>query len=726
MAKTQRAAAPAPRAVRLERWDVLGFVGCALAGIGILALIGIFTREGFVVAAVGAAFAEIFGRTAPIAAIASTLVGPPLLLSGTRRQVAIGIGPIVAAVVFVLGLSGLAGLAASEITATAEGGGWIGKILGEGLAAGVGEVPAYALLAVASIAAAAYALLASSRGAAATRFAGRMLINGTSRLLEVAGRGGMATGRLLKPVFRPRSDKPSADPLYKPPAISETPPRADEVDPRPEDWQQEPLIRTTPVAAATLPASGGDNDGPWLLPPIELLHPAAPAADVPDTEIRAKANVIADTLDSFNIEATVPEAIPGPVVTQYLVRPGAGVKVSRITALINDLALKLAAHSIRIEAPVPGRPYLGIELPNDEPLVVTVREVMESEAWVSSTSNLKIALGKDVAGAVRVVDLTAMPHLLIAGATGSGKSVCLTSLITGLLAQATPEELHLVLIDPKMVELVTFDGVPHLRMPVITDVEDVVPVLTWVSREMARRYRIFNKASVRNISSYNSNPTDATSGKPLPYLVVVIDELADLMMTAPGDVERLLARLAHLARATGIHLVISTQRPSVDVITGLIKANFPTRISFMVSSQADSRTILDSGGAERLIGRGDMLFSPPEGGSPSRIQGVYASDEEIKAVVDHWRAQGEPQIVTAQELREAGEQIDDGDEEIYVAATELVMRHETITPDLLSRELRVGRSKAQNLAMQLEEDGFVGPPEPQSMRRRVLDRDTAE
>ena len=720
MAKTRRAAAPAPRPTRMERWDALGLVGIVLSALGLTAFIGLFSRDGFVVAASGAVFIEVFGRAASIAALACILVGPALLLSGVRKRPIIGPGHVAAAVVFVLGLAALVGLAAPEDALAAHSGGWVGRFIGHGLAASVGGAPAYALLAVATVAAVGYALLASARGAATTRFTGRLLIDGAVRVARIAAATASAAKRRLGPIFRPQSaDKPR--PASDSPAPAADSPEEVNGSSKPEDWEQGPLIRTAPTVA-TAPAAEDDDEGPWTLPPMDLMQPTPPATDVPDAEIRAKAQVIVDTLASFNIEASVPEAIPGPVVTQYLVRPGTGVKVARITALANDLALKLAARSLRIEAPVPGRPYLGIELPNDEPLVVSVREVMEAEAWVASRSNLKLALGKDVAGMVRVVDLTAMPHLLIAGSTGAGKSVCLTSLITGLLCQTTPDELHLVLIDPKMVELVTFDGVPHLRMPVVTDIDDAVPVLTWVSREMARRYRIFNKAGVRNLKSYNANPTEATDSKPLPYLVTVIDELADLMMTAPGDVERLLARLAQLARATGIHLVVSTQRPSVDVVTGLIKANFPTRISFMVSSQADSRTILDGAGAERLIGRGDMLFAPPEGGKPIRVQGVFTDDAEINAVVDHWRAQGEPQTLTTDDLRDAVEQGDSEEDELYVSATELVMRHESITPDLLSRELRVGRSKAQKLAMQLEAEGFVGPPEPQSARRQVLQR----
>ncbi len=447
---------------------------------------------------------------------------------------------------------------------------------------------------------------------------------------------------------------------------------------------------------------------------------------MPEDEILAKAAVIENTLASFGIESVVAEAIPGPVVTQYLVRPGTGVKVSRITALANDLALKLAAKSIRIEAPVPGRPYIGVETPNDRPAIVTIRELMESQTWASSDARIRVALGKDVAGQVRIADLTAMPHLLIAGATGAGKSVCLTSLISCLVYQLTPAEMQLILIDPKMVELVTFQGLPHLRMPVITDVDEAVPVLTWVSAEMARRYRMFNKAGVRNIEGFNAKAADEAGLEHLSYLVVVIDELADLMMTASGDVERLLARLAQMARATGIHLVISTQRPSVDVITGLIKANFPTRVSFMVSSQADARTILDTAGAERLIGRGDMLFAPPDGAATTRIQGVFASDAEIAAVVDHWRRQGEPELIGATEINQSLNDSHNRDERLYVEATELIMRHDSVTPDFVSRELGVGRRMALGLIERLVEEGFLGEPEPQSLRRPVLQRETAE
>ena len=731
MPKTRKSAAGGASGLRVERWDVLGFLGFMLGALGLLALIGQFSRDGLVVAAVGTGMAEIVGRAAPLAALALLVLGPVILVAGARRRLIIGRGHLAAVLLFVTALTALADLAARDgAPAVSQAGGWIGRRVGDGLFVSVGLGPAYLILGLAAVASLAFAITALPWGVTAIRVLGRGVIVAVNVAARAARRAGQRLGARAKPLFRPAgtdSDRPRASEATadsrENPAGSAGPP----IEPpeNPAEWRQEPLIRLRSEADVELEPPSGD--GRWELPPLDLLKRPQGEARVSTDEIRAKATLIEDTLASFGIEATVAEAIPGPVVTQYLLRPGPGVKVARITALANDLALKLSARSIRIEAPVPGQPYVGLETPNDDPLTVTVREVMESEAWVTSKAGIRLALGKDVVGDVRVVDITAMPHLLVAGATGAGKSVCLTSLLTCLLYQLNPDELQLILIDPKMVELVTFESVPHLRMPVITDVNDVVPVLTWVSNEMARRYRIFNKAGVRNVDRYNADPTDETNGQPLPYLIVVIDELADLMMTTPGDVERLLARLAQMARATGIHLVISTQRPSVDVVTGLIKANFPTRISFMVSSQADSRTILDGAGAERLIGRGDMLYAPPEGGKPIRIQGVYAGDDEIKAVVEHWRAQGEPELVSTDALSNADTIGENEDKPLFVEATELVMRHESITPDLLSRELRIGRSKALKLAHRLQVDGFVGPPdEPQSLRRRVLQRDPAD
>ncbi len=776
MATTRKAGAAPARAAAPERWDLLGFAGVLFVIGGVLALVGLASAQAPLAGGAGAWLAGVLGRAAPLAAAASLVIGGAAVVGGARRQPIIDLTHVAAAMLFVLALAGLTDLAAAPADQSAPpGGGSLGGLVGSAVRAGLGDALAYLVLGLAAVLLLAYGLAASPLGVAALTRPGRAVILAVGFAAAQAARVVSAANDRARPWFRP------ADPDAAPTQPAPTPDGADgdpdadlpADDPDADDWAQQPLIRTTErVIAAAAPPS---QHGRWQLPSIDLLEPVDDPGEVSEEEIRNKAAAIEDTLASFKVQVRVAEAVPGPVVTQYLVQPGPGVKVARITALANDLALNLAARSVRIEAPVPGRPYVGLETPNDEPAKVTLRQVMESEEWVGSKDDIKIALGQDVAGVVRVVDLASMPHVLIAGATGAGKSVCLNSLITGLLFTLTPDELQFVLIDPKMVELVGFADIPHLRMPVVTDVNQVVDVLTWVSNEMARRYRVFSKAGVRNLASYNRNPPEDSDG-PLPYLVVIIDELADLMMTAPGDVERFLARLAQMARATGIHLVISTQRPSVDVITGLIKANFPTRISFMVSTQADSRTVLDMAGAERLIGRGDMLYSPPEGGKPQRMQGAWVADDEIRAVVEHWRAQGQPApgappptaaaangssgtngaadhaadadgpdpAVAAGGNGAAGQartvslggpagfgaasetDIDGGEDEIYVEATELVMRHDSITPNLLARELGVGRSLALKLAHRLENDGFVGEPAPQSLRRPVLHQDPAD
>jgi DNA segregation ATPase FtsK/SpoIIIE-like protein len=419
-----------------------------------------------------------------------------------------------------------------------------------------------------------------------------------------------------------------------------------------------------PLPTNARPAAAGR----YGLPAISLLNGAV------EQRLRSQEKVIEDlarrverTLHSFRVEAEVRRAdiSIGPTVIRIGIRPLEVVKkdyrghvvrgddgqpiivrtkVSRILALQNDLALDLEAKSIRMDAPVPGRPYVGVEIPNKQGRLVTLREILESKAYEESrrTSRLTIALGRDVAGQARVGDLARFPHLLIAGATGSGKSVCLSSIIACMLMQATPDEARFLMVDPKMVELTVFNGIPHLLAPVVTEVDRVVGTLQRGISEMERRYRLFSQLGVRNLDAYRKLRKERPELEALPNIVIVIDELADLMMAAPDEVESLICRLAQLARATGIHLVVATQRPSVDVITGLIKANFPTRISFMVSSATDSRTILDMGGAERLLGKGDMLYLPADEGKPERIQGTYLSDDELERIVTHWRQAPRP------------------------------------------------------------------------------------
>jgi len=386
-----------------------------------------------------------------------------------------------------------------------------------------------------------------------------------------------------------------------------------------------------------------DGETSWTMPDYRQLLRAGSAQNITQEMLLERARIIEQTLESFGAPGRVVEINVGPAITQFGVEPGylnargkqTRIKVNQIAKLDNDLALALAARSIRIEAPVPGKGYVGIEVPNPETSLVGLRDIIASPTFNEMRSRLRLALGKSIDGAAVVADLTQMPHLLIAGTTGSGKSVCVNAIIACLLLQNSPDDLKLVMVDPKRVELAGYNGIPHLVSPVVVDLERVTGVLKWVTREMDDRYRKFAALGARNISDYN---TKIGKSEPrMPYLVVIVDELADLMMLAPDETEKQLTRLAQMARATGIHLIISTQRPSVDVVTGLIKANFPARISFAVASSVDSRVILDQPGAEKLLGRGDMLFQAPDAAAPIRVQGVYVSDAELKQITDFWK-----------------------------------------------------------------------------------------
>ncbi len=527
-----------------------------------------------------------------------------------------------------------------------------------------------------------------------------------------------------------------------------------EADDEPSEYQQ-----TLPMGR---PAGRG-----WELPPVSALAEAA------DVEIRpldneSRSRLIVDTLASFGVDSRVVAINQGPTVTQFGVEPGWEVKtrsvavkdekgkqvfdrdgrpvtrsevisktrvrVNRITALANDLALALAAPTIRIEAPVPGKPIVGIEVPNTTTSLVSLRSVIESSAFqkVNAKTKLALALGKGVSGDSVAADLAKMPHLLIAGATGSGKSVCINSIIASFLVHNTPEELRLVLIDPKRVELTTYNRVPHLAFSkVIVDMDEVVGTLQAVIHEMDSRYRRFAEAGVRNLEAYNKSPLATHK---LPNWVVIIDELADLMMVAAYEVERQICRLAQLARATGIHLIVATQRPSVDVITGLIKANFPTRIAFAVSSQVDSRTIIDGVGAEKLLGRGDMLFMATDAAKPKRIQGSFVSDEDVEKIVDWWAndrfrhlAPDKLDHLLEEVKGEAADAAVKAAEEdpLYEAARELALQHSRISTSLLQRRLHVGYPRAARLVDMLEEEGVVSASES-GQSRQVLGADEPE
>ena len=496
------------------------------------------------------------------------------------------------------------------------------------------------------------------------------------------------------------------------------------------EWRRP--VRALPAADAPTPDPEPPAAGekPWRLPSSGLFA-VANAVELSQADVRSQARVIEETLASFNIHARVAEVNSGPTVTQFGLEPAPGVTVSRILARGNDLALRLGATSLRMEAPVPGKRVVGVEVPNRAGAMVSLRELLESDTWAKTRSKLRLALGRDVTGNAVVGDLAKMPHLLIAGATGSGKSVCINSIVASLIYQCTPDDLQFVMIDPKMVELVGFNGIPHLRMPVVTDMDRVVGSLKWVVREMERRYKLFAARSARNIEAYNkgieAKGNDAgPAEKRMPFLVVVIDELADMMMTAGDEVERILCRLAQLARATGIHLVVATQRPSVDVITGLIKANFPTRISFAVSSHIDSRTILDTAGAEKLLGRGDMLFLPQDSGKPTRVQGAYVSDDEMHRLVEFWRKLGGPRYSEEEvkEIEALGADDDEDGDELFDKAVAVAQQYRRVSASLLQRRLGIGYPRAARLVDLLEERGIVGPSED-GKSREVVEREPA-
>lgn len=488
-----------------------------------------------------------------------------------------------------------------------------------------------------------------------------------------------------------------------------------------------------------------------LLDTTDLRRPA-------QKEIDETASIIMKTLNEFGVPINVLGARVGPSVTQYQVEPGflekAGqdgisrqwkVRVAQIASLQKDIALALSADTIRIEAPVPGQRYVGIEVPHKRTSVVGLRPVMESEAFQRINKPLAVALGRDVSGGAVAADLGTMPHLLIAGTTGSGKSVCIISLVTCLIANNTPDDLRLVMIDPKMVELVRFNGLPHLYGKVETELTRILGVLRWTVREMERRYKLFETHSVRNIADFNSKQNKKKNGELLPRLVVFIDELADLMMQAPDETERMVVRLAQMARATGIHMVVATQRPSVDVVTGLIKANFPARIAFAVASSIDSRVILDTVGAESLLGRGDLLFQSPEMPAPTRLQGCFASDREIEKVVDWWREQAEeyadePQAEMEEETEAAAPEenatasaapapwdemlareraVEDKDQQIEQAIA-IVKQYGTASASLLQRKMRLGYPRAARLMDELKQMGIVGREQAGGKTREVL------
>ncbi len=608
---------------------------------------------------------------------------------------------------------------ASELAQLGRGGGYVGAFIFEGLRSILGEVGAGIVLLAWLIIALALTLdvtvieLVRWIPPLFTRFQDWWIERREER-------------RNHQSVPANRTDFPPATPQAGQPAIT-------------------PAQAASPLAASSFSPQVVTAAPVWILPPLAQVLDEGSDIEHDDTLDLQKARLIEETLTSFGAPARVVEINRGPTITQFGVEPDfvetrgsrTRVRVGKIASLADDLALALSARTIRIQAPVPGKGFVGIEVPNEQIGVVALRDVIESEAFNRLKSPLRFALGQNVAGNAVAADLAGMPHLLIAGATGSGKSVCVNSIISCLLVNNTPDDLRLIMVDPKRVELTNYNGIPHLLAPVVVELERVVTALQWVTREMDMRYHKLAEAGSRNIQDYN-NRAVSHGIKKLPYLVVIIDELADLMMLAPEETERAITRLAQLARATGIHLVIATQRPSVDVVTGLIKANFPARIAFAVASGVDSRVILDQPGAERLLGQGDMLFQAPDAPAAVRLQGVFVSDNEILRLVTYWQGQAgaaeaaptamggapdalPPGVPLKQIPLWEDMAVDENADPLFNEAVDLARKQGRASISMLQRRLRIGYTRAARLIEEMEAKGIIGPPDPGTGAREILD-----
>ena len=735
--------------VQLSRhqWVIIvGIILIAIAGTAILS--GLSISQGTLTQWMwDSVIWPLFGYGGVVAPPVIGLVGLYLVLWGMEQLPQIHWNRVAGAGVLFLGVEGVLhlfylsrhpGIAVFQMGALQEGGGYLGGVLVSVLQAAAGRLGAMLL----SLALACIGLVMVS-GVPVARL-GQTTRAGISRLF--AGRE--------RPVVesRPAQELPASSPVRERPAKEEA--RVEVEEPPPVDTSQPGLFYGDAVRMAAANYS-------WTRPAVGNTLELGTESSAADAQVREQVQIIEHTLRSFGAPARVVEVNHGPVITQFGVEPQymeqrsgrrIKVKVGQINSLANDLALALAAQAIRIEAPVPGKGYVGIEVPNAEASVVSLRDVMESKLFVKIKSPLRMGLGQDVSGHAIAADLTQMPHLLIAGATGAGKSVCINSIVACLLLNNTPDHLRLLMVDPKRVELTSYNGIPHLLTPVIVDLDKVVGALQWITREMDGRYRKFAEMGARNIADYNRQEDEDK----LPYIVVVIDELADLMMMAPDETERTICRLAQMARATGIHLVIATQRPSVNVVTGLIKANFPARIAFAVASSTDSRVILDTTGAERLLGRGDMLFMSPQTAQPQRMQGCFVSDKELRKLVDFWRRQRVAAVLAGKAAREkkVGERgrpqdplPEDGTPaepapppvqqplweeiirmekgaleqgELLDEAIAIVRGLGKASVSLLQRRLRIGYTRAARLIDEMEAQGIVGPHPGGSRQRKVL------
>jgi len=698
-----------------------------------------------------------FGWGAFLAPAAFGSVGLALLLQGFGRLPPIGGEKVVGGILLLLTALGLTHLIATPpdmpdpwlLVVEGRAGGLLGYLIGEGMIYTVGRIGAYVTI-IAFLCIALVLTVGISPVQVGVvlwhwweRLSTRIPLLQAGRRADAADRPPYTiNGRVASPATPSRVQEPLPTVQGKP--IPAQPTRVEVAPPPPQpEAEPEPEAEMLSPSRPLSPKSGVQ----WKLPQLSAVLDDLSDQEISEAEIANRVQIIERTLESFGVPARVVEVNQGPVITQFGVEPGfvtgrggkqTKVKVSRIAALADDLSLALAAAPIRIEAPVPGRSIVGIEVPNKEVALVSLRGVMETEAFkkMAQKTPLPIALGEDVSGEAVVADLVAMPHLLIAGATGSGKSVCINAIIAGFLCTNTPDQLQLIMIDPKRVELTGYNGIPHLLAPVVVDLEKVVGTLKWVTREMDRRYKLFAKVGARNIVDYNKR---AMAGQPdkLPYIVVIIDELADMMMVAPEDVERLICRIAQMARATGIHLIIATQRPSVDVVTGLIKANFPARVSFMVTSSVDSRVIIDTVGAERLLGQGDMLFMSPSSSQVMRLQGCLVTSEELNRLITYWKdaarqnGQLKPSpreqfvqspLPTLLEMQEESEEdlLPGQEDEMIARAAEVVRQEGRASTTLLQRRLRIGYARASRLIDALEKQGVIGPDMGGSRGREVF------
>ena len=702
-----------PRLSSLQIREILGVLFLLAA---LLGLLGILSHAGSILGAIRDGMIAAFGVAWFVPVAAALALGAYLLWPKAPRPRTIDVVAGVVAVLSLVGLFGLAANAGGAVGANISGA-LVGPFTGPGAWALLTAGLAVGLIVTVHFSPGALLVsaLGALRAANAERARIRDLVAVPAQEKAKATRTASATSDVLTRSAASFATAPATREgangwEFDEPAPVEV--RKPQVEPVAAGEERE----SGPAAPVLRVVAEPEDDLPeieWKLPSNALLDTVTARRERMADEIKRNVKIIESTLTTFGVECKVVGVNPGPAVTQFEIQPGPGVQVKRITALQNDLSLALAAAPLRIEAPIPGKSAVGIEVPNKSASLVTIREVIETAAFREGTNLLALGLGNDVSGQSIVADLTRMPHLLIAGATGQGKSVCINALITSLLFQVTPDHMRMLLIDPKRVELTGYNGLPHLALPVLVESHQAAAALRWAVAEMDRRYKLFSSEGVRNIAAYNDKATQKLA-RTLPYIVIVIDELADLMMVAAGEIEELICRIAQLARAVGIHLIIATQRPSTDIITGLIKANIPSRIAFAVGSQVDSRVILDAGGAEKLLGRGDMLYQPVDAGKPTRIQGAFVSDQEVEGVVNFWKSQGGPRYM--EEILEEGAVSDwEGErreerklDPLFARSARAVAAEGAASVSLVQRKFNVGYSRAGRIVDQLAENRVVG------------------